>query len=86
MVRSCEGQFRFHNVVVADSHTISQQTILQTLAQLSEVYGKLNFYKVDVDEHAQLTQMAGARIYPTIIVYRGGNKVNKPRFTLRGRL
>jgi len=51
------------------------QAILPTLTKLSEDYRKLNFYKVDVDEHAQLTQMAGARIYPTIIVYRRGTKV-----------
>lgn len=49
--------------------------MLPTYTQLSETYGKLNFYKVDVDEHAQLTQEAGARVYPTFIVYRGGTQV-----------
>ncbi|KIM31704.1 hypothetical protein M408DRAFT_236993 [Serendipita vermifera MAFF 305830] len=50
--------------------------LLATLDQLSKVYRKVNFYTVDVDEHAQLTQMAGARIFPTVIIYRSGAKLN----------
>ncbi|PVF93810.1 thioredoxin-like protein [Serendipita vermifera] len=51
------------------------KVMLPTFIQLSEIYGKLKFYKLDVDEHAQLTQEAGARVYPTFIVYRKGAKV-----------
>jgi thioredoxin 1 len=67
------------SVCVVDYHADwsgPARAILPTFAKLSEVYSKLNFYKVDVDEHAQLTQMAGARVYPTIIVYRGGTKLD----------
>lgn len=49
--------------------------MLPKLTALAQIHQKINFYKLDVDEHAQLTQEAGARIYPTFIVYRRGTKV-----------
>jgi thiol-disulfide isomerase/thioredoxin len=60
---------------ISDLAFRSSQAMLPTYKQLSETYGKLNFYKVDVDEHAQLSQEAGARVYPTFVVYSGGTQV-----------
>lgn len=73
-----EQIIRQDNVCVVDYHAHwcgPSKAMLPTYTQLSETYGKLKFYKVDVDEHAQLSQRAGARVYPTFIVYRGGTQV-----------
>ncbi|KAG8810427.1 Cytoplasmic thioredoxin isoenzyme 2, partial [Serendipita sp. 401] len=52
------------------------KAISPTFTQLSDTYSKLKFYRLDVDECAQLTQDAGARMYPTFIVYSRGQKVH----------
>ncbi|KAG8839966.1 Cytoplasmic thioredoxin isoenzyme 2 [Serendipita sp. 405] len=57
------------------------KAISPTFTQLSDTYSKLKFYRLDVDECAQLTQDAGARMYPTFIVYSRGQKVCPHLFT-----
>lgn len=69
---------RQDNVSVVDYHaswSAPSEAMLPKLTALAQIHQKINFYKLDVDEHAQLTQEAGARIYPTFIVYRRGTKV-----------
>lgn len=60
--------------------------MLKRFAELSEKYRKANFYKVDVDEHSQISELAGARIYPTIIVYRRGAQVSSSSLSLSNSL
>ncbi|CAG7853912.1 Thioredoxin {ECO:0000256/PIRNR:PIRNR000077} [Serendipita indica DSM 11827] len=84
MITEITSADQFRQVITQDAISIvdyhapwcgPSKAILPMFAQLSELYNRINFYKVDVDEHAQLTQEAGARVYPTFIIYRGGAKV-----------
>lgn len=69
---------RQDNVSVIDYHAPwsgTSKAMLPTFTALAKAHQKINFYKLDIDEHAQLTQEAGSQIYPTFVAYRNGAKI-----------
>ncbi|EIN14269.1 thioredoxin [Punctularia strigosozonata HHB-11173 SS5] len=45
--------------------------------QLSEHFGDVEFYKVDVDEQPDIAQEVGVRAMPTFAVFKSGQKVKE---------
>ncbi|KAF9055755.1 thioredoxin [Panaeolus papilionaceus] len=42
--------------------------------KFSEKFSNVEFYKVDVDEQAEIAQEVGVRAMPTFVLYQGGEK------------
>jgi len=53
------------------------QRIAPIFAALSEEFGDVVFLKVDVDENADIAEMAGVQAMPTFMWYKNGNKIEE---------
>ncbi|PKX90045.1 thioredoxin family protein [Aspergillus novofumigatus IBT 16806] len=50
--------------------------IFEKMSDSPEV-GDVGFYKVDVDEHEQISQEVGIRAMPTFVLFKNGDKVGE---------
>ncbi|KZT27660.1 thioredoxin [Neolentinus lepideus HHB14362 ss-1] len=75
---------KFHEIIKQDKVTVFDfwatwcgpcKVISPIFEKLSEEYGNLEFYKVDVDEQPDIAQEVGVRAMPTFVAFKGGNKL-----------
>lgn len=74
------GQIRTAGTVLVDYGAAwcpPCRTLLPILEELSAEYGSVRMIKVDCDELPELASEAGVMSMPTVIVYSGGQPVEK---------
>jgi len=87
MVQPITSLTEFKNIINSGKYVVIDfwavwcgpcRTISPIFENLSkeEQYQGIEFYKVDVDEQAEISQEVGIRAMPTFLLYKDGNKVS----------
>jgi len=77
---------KFHEIINQDTPTVFDfwatwcgpcKLISPVFAKLAAEFPAIQFYKVDVDEQADIAQELDIRAMPTFLVFQSGNKVGE---------